>query len=419
MSLTLKKFTPEHGLTVTVPASKSILNRALLLAAFSRKRVKIICGNLSEDTRAMVGCLNALAIPCRIEQDCIWVQGCATPPNSHAALDVKSAGTVARFLCVALAFKGGDYRFTASEQMARRPMQILNLLEENGVKFDWLDKKYTFPFLLHSNKTEIKDYFLVDTDTSTQYASGILLSAPFRENPTTLQLTGKRTHGGYIAMTQSLLDAFGAKYERTDDTIRIFPSLRAPDVYEVEADLSGACYFFALALLFSMRVFVKNAKLSGMQSDIGFIKLLQKKGIIFTQTDDGLLCDASEIKSYSGFDADMNDFSDQTLTAAVLAPFATTPSSLKNIAHIAKQESNRINAVIENLTSLGVKAVTDGKNITIYPSEIHKGKIKTYGDHRVAMSFALIALKTGHVEIDDPSCCKKTFENYFDILTNL
>ena len=415
MSLTLKKFTPSGELCVSAPASKSILNRALLLSAFSGKEVKIVCGGLSEDTAAMIGCLNELAIPCITEADGVRVYG-KTRPKNNVCLDVKSAGTVARFLSVALAFSGGDYRFNSSEQMSRRPMQILNLLEANGVSFDWLGEKYAFPFVLHSNIAKQNDEFTVDTDTSTQYASGILLAAPLRARPAVLHLTGKRTRGGYIEMTKKLLDDFGVRCERNGDTFVVYPSLCAPDIYEAEADLSGACYFFALALLFSMRVSVKGAKLSGMQSDIGFVRLLEEKGATFTQTETGVLCDATNVTGFTGFDADMGDFSDQVLTAAALAPFASTPSHLKNIAHIAKQECNRIEAAVENLASLGVKAVTDGESITVYPSEIHTGKIKTFGDHRVAMSFALIGLKTGKVEIDDPDCCKKTFEGYFDIL---
>ncbi len=156
-----------------------------------------------------------------------------------------------------------------------------------------------------------------------------------------------------------------------------------------------------------------------MQSDVQFLRLLESKGVQFTQMQTGLLADASSVKSFTGFDADMKDFSDQTLTAAALAPFATTPSLLRGISHIRKQECDRVHAIVSNLNALGVPAETDGEKIKIYPAPVRGGTAECFNDHRVAMSFALIALKTGKVTLDDPTCCKKTFENYFEILQSL
>lgn len=421
MNLTLAKYIPGgETLTISVPASKSILNRALVLAAFCDGQVTLRCGTLGEDTRAMLGCLQALGIDCKTIRGGIEITGCnGNPPNKNAVLDVKSAGTAARFLTVALSFCGGEYSICSSEQMEKRPMDVLTLLEHNGVSFVWRGKQGAFPFLLRSDGLNGKNEFEIDTDVSTQYASGLLLSAPLKKQPVKITLTGSRTEGGYIGMTLALLRDFGVHYEKNGKIITVYPRISAPKTYLVEADISGACYFYALALLFKTRVFVEGVRLDSTQSDVKFLRLLEGKGVLFTQTENGLLGDATQVQSFTGFDADMNDFSDQVLTASALAPFATTPSRLKNIEHIKKQECDRINAVVENLTALGVPAFSDGKNIEIHPAPIKSGMIKTFGDHRVAMSFALIALKTGTVTIDDPDCCKKTFENYFEILKRL
>lgn len=421
MAIFLKQYKPSMTeQTFRVPASKSLLNRALVLAAFSDRNVSLRCGSLSEDTRAMLSCLRALGIGCEETDYGIIIHGCnARPPVKNAEIDVKSAGTAARFLPVALAFCGGDYRFLSSAQMSARPMEILALLESKGARFEWLGNEYSFPFRMFSDGLPNGNDFTVDTSVSTQYASGILLAAPFKAQPLSITLTGNRTDGGYIAMTLDLLEQFGARRQRRGDTITVLPGLHAPAAFDVEADVSGACYFFALALLFSLCVHVRGVRLDGTQSDVKFLRLLESKGVVFTQTDDGLTGDARNVKSFTGFDADFGDFSDQTLTAAALAPFASSPSHLRNVEHIRKQECDRVHAAVKNVNALGGVARTDGETITIYPVPLKGGTVETFGDHRVAMSFALAALKTGNTTVDDPACCKKTFENYFDLIASL
>lgn len=416
----VRKFNPcGDTLTVSVPASKSLLNRALVLSAFSCGDIKLQCGGYAEDTRVLLDCLKSLGIQTEIQGGSITVHGCGgNVPEKQAEVYVGSAGTAARFLTVMLAFCGGDYTITSSAQMEKRPMDVLYLLEENGVKFEFLGEPYHFPFRMHSDKITA-DKLTADTDKSTQYASGILLAAATQSRPLTLSLTGSRTQGSYINLTLGMLSDFGTHWKRDGDEITVYPSQSSPAYYEVEPDLSGACYFYALALLFGIKVLVRRVKKSSPQGDARFLDLLKDKGVRFIETADGLLADGSGISSYSGFDADMRDFSDQTLTVAALAAFADTPSVLRGVGHIRLQECDRIHAICENLTALGVSASSDGENITITPALVQKGTVKTYDDHRVAMAFALIGLKTGEITIENPNCCKKTFENYFEIISDL
>lgn len=415
----VRKFVPKkERYEFDVPASKSLLNRALPLAAFSRGEVFLSCGAFGGDTRAMLACLDALGIRTEKRDGGVKIYGCGgNIPNKRAELNVSDAGTAARFLPAMLAFCGGDYLFRASAQMSARPMKILGVLERAGARVEYLERSRAFPFRLLSSGIDA-DRIEVDTGESTQYLSGLLLAASVGKKPVTLLPTGGRTNGSYVLMTEKLLSDFGVKLTKEGSGITVFPGANSPATYVAEGDLSGACYFFALALLFGVKTLVRRVSTDTVQGDVKFLRLLQEKGVRFTDTPEGLLADGEGISSFTGFDADFRDFSDQTLTAAALAPFASTPSVLRNVAHIRRQECDRVAAIVENINALGGRARSDGNNVYIDPLPLSAGRIRTFGDHRVAMAFSLSALKTGG-EIENPACCKKTFENYFDLIDGL
>lgn len=411
----VKKFIPHDPIELDVPASKSILSRALVLAAFGTGDVLLRCGSYAEDTRAMLSCLSALGIGWEDCPDGLFVHGCGgNVPNRHAELDVASAGTAARFLTAVLAFLGGEYTLRSSMQMQARPMQFLSVLAQAGVQIGYTGEFEHFPFTLRSEGI-FADELTVDTDLSTQYASGILLAAAV-SRPIALRLTGSRTRGSYIEMTLRLLEAFGAQCAREGDVIRITPSAHSPAQVEIEGDLSGACYFYALSLLFGCSVRVRKICSDTLQGDKKFLSLLAARGVRFTDSPEGLLADGSAVTSYHGFTENMRDYSDQALTVAALAPFADSPTHITGIGHIRRQECDRIRAIAENLCALGVPAKEEADGVQISPAPVRSATVRTFGDHRVAMAFSLIGLKTGAVTIDDPACCKKTFENYFDLL---
>ncbi len=416
----IKPFVPKNKIySFDVPASKSILNRALLLSALSNGKVFLSCGAFGGDTRAMLNCLNALGIKTELSEGGVTVYGCGGDiPVKNAALNVESAGTVARFLPSALAFCGGDYLFTSSEQMKKRPMEGLDALEKAGASVTYLGERGKFPFRLASPGIETGD-LQVETNTSTQYLSGLLIAASAAKKPVRLSPHGERAEGSYVRMTLDLLNDFGIKWEKNGGGYTVFPAKDAPERFDVEGDLSGACYFYALALLFGIKVLVRRIGSRTRQGDFRFLELLKERGIKFYDTEDGLLADGEGVCSFTGFDCDFKDFSDQTLTAAALAPFASTPSVLRNVEHISRQESDRIAAIVDNINALGGSANTDGKNIRIAPIPLTGGTVKTFQDHRVAMAFTLSGLKTGGMKIENPACVGKTFEHYFDLIDRL
>lgn len=402
-----------------VPSSKSILNRALILAAFSEGDALLRVSDYGEDASVMLSALASLGISIEKRREGLLVRGTRSVCKA-ASVDVGSAGTAARFLPAVLAVKGGDYVFSASPQMARRPMD-LGSLQSAGAEIFRADGA-SFPFRMVS-KGRAPDRLEVSAGVSTQFASGLLLAAAVGDRPRTVVLRDLgRT--SYLDMTRALINSFGGKVERRfdggteEDTV--IPIIRNPKEYAVEPDLSSACYLYALAPLLKMRVTVKETSLSSVQGDLGFLKRLAASSeLSLEETTEGLALDGRNCRGIGGLGGNYENESDQALTVAALAPFADSVTEICGIGHIRRQECDRIYAICKNLKTLGVSAEEREDGVVIRPSPVKDGEIETFGDHRVAMAFALTGLKTGTLTIDDPLCCKKTFPRYFEILSEL
>jgi len=416
---TVKKVINKKDINVEVPGSKSITNRALMLAAISNGKCKLSGVLFSDDSRAFLDCLDKLGFKLEIDENAktVVIQGeNGRIPNNEATINVRSAGTAARFMTVLLAVCGGKYTLESSEQMKKRPMsELLNKLMENGVEIEYLEKEGHFPFKLNSKgigETKIS----IDTSKSSQYASALLMAAAV--NGMEVNLTGSRPNGAYIKITLRMLEQFGIKFEKNNNTYNIKKQEVKLDAYEVEPDMSAACYFYAMAILLKVKSIVKGIHLNSMQGDIKFLTVLEKLGCKLTDTSAGVEVDGSSIDSYPGIEIDMSDFSDQALTMAVVAAFANSKTIIKNIGHIRGQESDRVAVIATELKKLGCKTETIEEpetNVVIEPGVLHGCEIDTYEDHRVAM----VGLIIDGVIIDNPMCCRKTFENYFDVLESI
>ncbi len=405
----------ENYVEIELPASKSVLNRALLLAALREGDTKLICGGLCEDVCAMIGCLRALGIS--IEEKCgaLLVRGCGGNFKKTATLDVQSAGTVARFLPPLLAVLGGDFFFTSSEQMKKRPMDGLRTLEAAGAKIEFSEEAGRFPFRLRSEGLSRTEWE-TDTETSTQFASGLLLAACAMKRPCTVRLSGSRKGSPYLGLTEELLQKFGFACKMEKNFVTVLPqSGRSAGkmAFSVEADVSAACYFGALALLCRKKVFLRGVRSQTPQGDFAFLRLLAARGLLLHETADGLYADGSGCVSFRGFEEDFGDFSDQALTAAVLAPFADSPSRLQNIGHIRFQESDRIGSIVQNLSALQVPVSCRGDTVEIHPAPVRSCTLATFRDHRAAMAFSVLAKRAEGVRIDDTRCVLKSFPDFF------
>ena len=418
---------------VHVPGSKSITNRALLLAAMARG-TSVLRGCLtSDDAVHFLSCLKNLGFPVKEEKgeglgSNITITGFGGEIlNKKAEIYVGSAGTAARFLVAMLAFSDGEYVVKSSEQMKKRPMQpLIEALRAAGAVVECLEEEWHFPLRIFGAKgrTEIPNHFTVDIGKSSQFLSALLIAVGTLRKPATIQVVG--SHGlSYVDMTADMMKSFSVDVVKVDINGQICYEFSGEGSYQaleynVEPDMSAAAYFYALAAVLGVKICVKDITNQMLQGDVEFLDLLVKMGCtIEVEAGNVVVQGPKEGKLKGGFTVDMSSFSDQALTLAAIAPFANAPITIKGIGHIRMQECDRIHAIVQNLMALGIKVEEQETEVTIYPGEVRGADIETFDDHRVAMSFALTGLRADGVKIKNPMCCRKTFAEYFEVLEQI
>lgn len=453
---------------VCVPGSKSITNRALLIAALAPGRSRLTGVLFSDDSRHFLQALSDLGFSVDIDEagKCVEILGCGGAiPKREAEIDVGSAGTAARFLTALLALSEGRYRLNSSEQMKKRPMkELLTVLEGLGASFEFEEEPYHFPFTVERRKRDSLGepvQLTVDVDKSSQFLSALLMVSVLFAEGAEISVTGE--HGmAYVDMTVTIMEQFGMTVdvsveqkgtETTHSTgrryrIRAGASYQARE-YPVEPDLSAACYFYGAGMLLGVPAKVVGTRMDSMQGDMAFLKVMEDLGGKICPEADGICLlpaggnDRRQERSKAGSGEkepesagmklhvprehaegwDLSAFSDQALTLAALAPFADAPVSLREIGHIRYQECDRIHAIRENLKAMGVKTEEEEGTLRIFPperaGEIHGARIRTFEDHRVAMAFSLPGLVLDGQIIENPGCCAKTFENFFEVLESI
>jgi len=408
--------------TVSVPGSKSMTNRALLLAALA-KGVSVLKGvQFSDDSRHFLQCLQSLGFHILIEEELhlVTVHGeNGLIPKPEAEIDVGSAGTAARFLTAMLAFSSGTYTITCSEQMKKRPMKSLfQALQQSGASFKFLEKENSLPVVVTGSHAICHD-MTMDISESTQFLSALLLTSPMLRNGMKVKITSEKKDGAYIRITRNMLEEWGIKsvYDQNCYQVPANQKLTGRN-YEIEPDVSAACYFYAAAAITGGSITVSGVHADLMQGDMKFLNLLKQMECQVIDTAAGIRVTGPS-DGYHGVDVDMNDYSDQALTLAAMAPYAKTPTIIRNIEHIRHQESDRIRAITENLSRAGIHTEETESSVKIYPGKLHGALIETFEDHRVAMAFSLLGLKTPGIRIGNPQCCAKTFEQYFEVFHHI
>ena len=415
----VKKVNRPHDIETRVPGSKSITNRALLIAALA-EGTSVLHGVLfSDDSRHFMQALYDLGFPIHIneEAEMVTIEGFGGEiPNEEAEVYVGSAGTAARFLTAFLGLSKGKYRMTASEQMKKRPMkELLVALEEMGSEITYEEEEYCFPFTIGNFECK-KNKITIDVEKSSQFLSALLISSVLLPQNFMIKMTG--SHGmAYVSMTMRMMQQFGVVVERTITGAyrRKYESEYGAREYHIEPDVSAACYFYALSPLLHVNVKVNGVHIDCLQGDIKFLKVLVRMGCKLESHEDGVLIIPPKEK-FLGGSFDLSSFSDQALTLAAIAPFANSKVCIMNIGHIRYQECDRIHAIVKNLAKMGIAAIEQGDNIFILPGQPNSCEIETFEDHRVAMAFSLIGTMVDGIIIENPSCTRKTFENYFEVL---
>ncbi len=433
MEMLGKKRSP---LQVTVPGSKSLTNRALLLATLAQG-TSVLRGVLfSDDSRHFLQCIQDLGYETRVEesQRMVSVRGLGgTVPKAEANQYVGSAGTAARFLTAYLGVSQGIYHMDASAQMRRRPMApLIASLRELGCEVRCEEEEGYFPFTLRSHGFG-RHQITVDIAHSSQFLSALLISSCLSAEDMTIGIQGE--HGmAYIQITTRMMEQFGVHAEplyycegngenhncsnRTQPMgyqIAAGQHYQARD-YQIEPDVSAACYFYAMAPLLGIPMQVMHIHSESMQGDLAFLDILVKMGCLLEEAPDGLILLPPADGHFTGITADMSACSDQAITLAAIAPYADGPTTITGIGHIRFQECDRLTAICTELTRMGIRCEAADNRITIYPGPPKPCTLQTYEDHRMAMGFTLTGLRTPGIIIDNPGCCRKTFETYYEVL---
>lgn len=442
----VKKIDKPIDWTVEVPGSKSMTNRALLLAALSAQTVEVEGVLFSDDSRHFLSSLESLGFTLNIEEKekKVTVAGCnGRIPKKEAEIHVGSAGTAARFLTAMLGFSDGVYTIQASEQMKKRPMKpLFDLLTGVGAKITYLEQEGFLPVRItgraykkvvseNERKTGAENVTAgktkhpalsldLDISKSTQFLSALLLISPMVKQGLHIHITSEKTDGSYIRITRKMMEEFGVKVSFDGRDYEVKPQAAYQKRhYVVEPDMSAACYFYAAAAVTDGQALVKHVHMDNTQGDLKFLDVLEQMGCAVTDTAEGIAVTGPADGRLKGIAVDMNDFSDQALTLAAIAPFAESDVRIENIGHIRGQESDRIHAIVTELARIGIGCEEEADAVTIHPGVPHAGTIETYEDHRVAMAFSVIGLLTDGIQIDNPGCCGKTFEEYFEVLDAL
>ncbi len=402
---------------VRVPGSKSVTNRALLLAGLATGR-SVLRGALdADDANAFAGGLRSLGITVDRQGDDVAVDGAGGPfPAAQADVFCAEAGTAARFLLAAAAAGEGEYRFDAAAQLRRRPLGLLlQALRAQGARME-PDGAAGLPLTLLARGLAGGSLRLPG-DTSSQFISALLLAAPLGRGPLDLRVDGLVSRP-YVAMTLRMMEQFGvAAQTAADDHYVVTPGTYAGRDYDVEPDASTASYFFAAAAGGGAVQVLGLHRTDALQGDVAFLDVLECMGCIVDDEPAGVR--VAGPAALAGLTVDMADISDTFMTLAAIAPLATSPVTITGIGNVRLKESDRIAAMEVNLRRAGVKTESGADWLRVFPCTAHGAVIDPHGDHRIAMSFAVLGLRVPGIVIEDPGCVAKTCPTFFDLWTAL
>ena len=406
------------SVTARIPGSKSITNRALLLAAAAEGPSLLRAPLVSDDTLAFRAGLDALGV--RVtdqdsdrdgEQGVDWlVHGTGRGPLGDARVQCADAGTAARFLPVLAATGTGRFQFDGSAQLRARPLgPLLQALRGLGARVR-SGPGGGLPLLVEANGLDGGDLVL-DSSGSSQYLTGLLLSAPLMRAPLTVRAAGLVSRP-YVDMTVALMRRFGAEVVRErDGSLRVGTGGYRATGLRIEPDASTASYVFAAAAVTGRRVTVPGLGRDSLQGDLRFAEVLRLTGAhVEIGADATTVTGTGRLRG--GFEVDMGDISDTFMTLAAIAPLADRPITVRGIGHARLKESDRIAAVAGNLRALGVTVDEGPDTLTVHPGPVRPGLVACHRDHRIAMSFSVLGLRVPGIELDDPACVSKTFPEF-------
>jgi 3-phosphoshikimate 1-carboxyvinyltransferase len=406
--------------TIRPPGSKSLTNRALILAALAEGPSELTGVLDSRDTQVMMESLGRLGVG--LENDLphqrVRLQGCGGRiPAANADLYLENSGTSIRFLTAVCALGHGRYRLDGNERMRQRPIgDLLAALKQLGANCVCEQPTNCPPVIVQADGLP-GGTTCVETSLSSQYLSALLMAAPGATSPVEIRLSGPPVSEPYIDMTLGVMARFGVTVDTSvPQVFRILPQTYRGGSYDIEPDASAASYFAAAAAITGGEVTIDGLSHYALQGDVRFIEVLEQMGCRVTWNSNSVTIRGELLR---GVDVDMNAISDTAQTLAAVAVFADGPTHIRNVGHIRVKETDRIAAVVTELRKLGITADERADGLSIHPGPIRPAEIDTYDDHRMAMSFALVGLRAPGIRIRNPGCTSKTYPAFFDDLERL
>jgi 3-phosphoshikimate 1-carboxyvinyltransferase len=416
---------------VRLPGSKSLTNRALLVAALAAGTTRLTNALFSDDSRYFAAALQQLGFEVHLdaqmaEMTIVGLGGHI--PAQRAELYIGNAGTAARFLTAFLTLGQGEYILDGDARMRQRPIgDLLVALTQLGATVSPLSADDSAPTTSICPPVRVRAAGLaggraeVAGNISSQFLSALLMVAPYASQPVEIIVTTELNSRPYVDMTLAVMADFGVAVEREEyRRFLIRPArYRALPRYAIEPDASAASYFFAAPAILGGTVRVMNLSSRSRQGDMAFLEILKAMGCQVNEGSDSIAV-SGPVSPLQGVDVDLRDIPDTAQTLAAIAPFAATPTRIRGIASARLKETDRVAALCAELTRLGVHVSEHPDGLTIQPcAAIRPGLVRTYNDHRMAMAFALIGLRVPGISIENPACVAKTFPDYFQVLETL
>ncbi|HEX6764946.1 MAG TPA: 3-phosphoshikimate 1-carboxyvinyltransferase [Polyangiaceae bacterium] len=394
-----------------VPGSKSITNRALLLAALAEGTTRLEGVLASDDTAHMRNALEALGVAVRdAGPSALEVTGGRGKLRAPTRpLFVGNSGTAVRFLAALAALVPGDVTLEGDSAMQRRPIQdLVDGLRGLGVA---VDCPTGCPPLTVRGGRLPGGTVTMSGERSSQYFSALMLSGAAADGDIRIRVAGRLVSRPYVEITRRMVADFGGRIDVDGEDFVVRAGTYGARRYVVEPDASAASYPFALATATGGRITVPDLSPGALQGDYGFVEVLRRVGAVVSNDPQSTTVQGGAL---NGVDVDMHDISDTVMTLAAIAPLAKAPTRITNVANIRIKETDRLAAVATELERLG-QTVTQGHDfLVIEPAPLRHAVVRTYGDHRMAMSFAMLGMAAGNLAIEDPSCVAKTYPTFWD-----
>jgi 3-phosphoshikimate 1-carboxyvinyltransferase len=404
--LKIRKLYEVTDITLSLPSSKSLANRVLVLAAQSKGEFSLLGDFQAEDVQLMISALRELGLSINDTSQGLLITNDLSWKDSDEDLELYlgNSGTCVRFLSSLVPLRKGLTVLTGKQRMKERPIgDMTRALIQLGVEVQFLDN-YGYPPVEYSFQNQSQSDVSISGKTSSQYLSSLLLSASSYPMGMNIRINGDLISKPYIVLTLDLLEKLGIHVEELEDGYRISPQALEAHDYIVEGDASAAVYWWAFGYLHDVDVNFENLEQNSVQGDMKFVDVLE----------------SLNIHSEGFFELDMNDLPDASMMLMALAPTLDFPVKITNIASLRVKETDRIQAMATELKKLGVQVEASEDSIFIDPSSFKDHpdeiEIETYDDHRIAMCFAILGTKIGNIVIKDPDCVNKTYPNFWQDL---